>query len=278
MVAEPNAIVLSRRRRRWRNLLVTVLLGLAAVGSVVGWQWLKSARTKAELRDILAELDRDEPGWRIDALEAARAVVPDEENSAILVEKTSRAVPNFGSGEYERLTEMLAGLSPQIRLNDEQDQYCIDELERMESVVWDLEKIAQMPRGHWEIENTGIGDASLPLVNAAARLRLRPIHLLVLVGAQEGNFSAGLRMCVVNLHLANAIGDEPFIASQSCRSRHVGTALDGFERLLGHGELADNELQAFQAKLIAEAAWDPWPVGLRGERAWHHQALEALTE
>ena len=80
---------------------------------------------------------------------------------------------------------------------------------------------------------------------------------------------------MVNLHIASAIGDEPYLVCQWDRRRHVGTALDGLERLLGHLEIPELDLKQFQAKLSAEAAHDPWPIGLRGERAWKHQAFDA---
>jgi hypothetical protein len=116
------------------------------------------------------------------------------------------------------------------------------------------------------------------LINKARLLQLWPTHLLVLVHAHEGNAAAGLDMCRVNLNIAAAIGDEPLLVCQLYRSRHVGTAVSGLERLLGQAKLTGADLAAFQERLWAEASFDPWPIGLRGDRADMHLVLDAVTQ
>jgi hypothetical protein len=275
----PITVVAPSRLRRWRLLFVIAALGLGVGASLIGWYLMQAARTRAELHQLIAELDRDEPGWQIDALESARTVVPDAENNVPAILRAASAMPRLTNPEWIRLDAMLMSLSPQVRLTDEQYKFCIDELETMERAVSELESIARLPRGHCTIAHPGDGvSEQLILANEGGRLQLQPVYLLVLVNSQDGNLAAALRMCMVSLHIAAAIGDEPFIASQSSRARQVRTALEGVERVLAHGQLPEVELRSFQAKLSAESAFDPWPVGLRGERAWQHQALEAASQ
>jgi hypothetical protein len=265
-------------RRRWRFLLAICALGVATVAGLIGWQMLRMHRAQAELQQVLAELDRDEPGWRTEAIEAARANVPDKENSVPTILRARRALPKFSNDEQDRLKAMLAELSPQVRLSDEQYHYCIDQLESMERAVSLVQQVARMPRGHCPIQSDPNGiSADLVLINKAPLLQFWPTQLLVLIHAHEGDATAGLQMCAVNLHIAAAIGDEPYLVCQWYRGRHVNTALDGLERLLGHGEISQLDLEAFQAKLAVEAAHDPYSIAIRGERAMNHDALDALA-
>src|SRR6266571_8642808 len=58
--------------------LVIVLIG----GLLLGWFFYAKWASDKELRDAIAEADRLDPGWRLEELEAKRAVIPADENSA----------------------------------------------------------------------------------------------------------------------------------------------------------------------------------------------------
>src|SRR5947209_4864624 len=92
-VNDPVPVV--RCRRRWRALFVIVGLGIAIAAVAVGRQMIHAARVRSELRQFIAEFDRDEPGWQIQAIEAARATVPDDENSVPLILRARRAIPRL---------------------------------------------------------------------------------------------------------------------------------------------------------------------------------------
>jgi hypothetical protein len=49
---------------------------------------------RTRLQAVLADMDRTDPGWRLPDIEAARAVVPDAENSALRVMAASKLLPN----------------------------------------------------------------------------------------------------------------------------------------------------------------------------------------
>src|SRR5439155_9926874 len=72
--------------RRWlRRLVILVTIGALAIGSFVGWQLYRRHVDDVRLRETIAELDAREPRWRLEDLEADRAVVPDVENSASVI-------------------------------------------------------------------------------------------------------------------------------------------------------------------------------------------------
>src|SRR4051794_38522091 len=117
-----------RSRPRWRQraFLVAAGLAVAVVAAFLAWHSIKAARIRAELNQFIANLDRDEPGWRIDALEAARARVPGAENNVPVILRARRALPRAGRwGDYDRRKALLAELSPHVRLTADQYGYCI---------------------------------------------------------------------------------------------------------------------------------------------------------
>jgi hypothetical protein len=79
------------RRRRWFRRIVVGLLAVAvllALVFAVRHFWLER-----KLADVIAEMDRDFPGWKLDELEAARAPVADDDNSALIVLKVAGMLP-----------------------------------------------------------------------------------------------------------------------------------------------------------------------------------------
>ena len=51
------------------------------------------ATAQRECRQALAELDANDPGWRLDDIETARQLLPEAENSAAIVRKLARILP-----------------------------------------------------------------------------------------------------------------------------------------------------------------------------------------
>ena len=89
-----NQISETDRPRSWMAWLkglgwgVLILAFLAALGLF----WNREKRA-SKLQEMLAEMDRGEPGWRLDDIEAAREVVPEEENSARAIVDAARLLP-----------------------------------------------------------------------------------------------------------------------------------------------------------------------------------------
>jgi hypothetical protein len=90
--AEP---VPQRKARRWRKpLLIALGMLLLVGGTALGLFLYLAGEADARLREAMAEADRLDPGWRLEELEARRPVVPDEENSALLVMRAAKLMPN----------------------------------------------------------------------------------------------------------------------------------------------------------------------------------------
>src|SRR5947209_5576305 len=78
-----------RRRVLRRVVLVLLAVGLLGVG-FLAYVWYAS---DCMLREAKAEADRLDPGWRLADLEAARAEVPAEENSAFQIRAAQALLP-----------------------------------------------------------------------------------------------------------------------------------------------------------------------------------------
>jgi hypothetical protein len=79
-----------RLRRRWL-VLAAGLLVLAAFPFV--WAGRRTFAVRREVNAGVAELDRTDPRWRLDEIEADRARVPDGENSAPLILRIRTVTP-----------------------------------------------------------------------------------------------------------------------------------------------------------------------------------------
>src|SRR5437867_10407221 len=78
----------------WKRRLIfaAVFVVLIAAG-LIGWHFYTSLISDKELRDAIAEADRLDPGWRLEELEAKRAVIPAAENSAEQVLAIKALIP-----------------------------------------------------------------------------------------------------------------------------------------------------------------------------------------
>src|SRR5947209_7649215 len=68
-------------------LVVLVVLGF------VGHLWYQRHEAERRLNRMVAELDRDEPGWRLEDLQAAREKIPDAEIGALVVISVGEKLP-----------------------------------------------------------------------------------------------------------------------------------------------------------------------------------------
>src|SRR4051794_24546468 len=99
-MSRPDGNVSVKRRPRWRRWLLAVgLVLLAVVACWVAGHLLARQAAAREVAEAAAELDRTDPGWRLEDIEAARAVYPDEENGARYVEAASRQLPKDWPGK-----------------------------------------------------------------------------------------------------------------------------------------------------------------------------------
>src|SRR5262245_13354664 len=121
-----------RRRRKWPFilLLAVVLLGSGYAYFAISAHW--------ELQAATAELDRLDPRWRLEEVEADRADIPESRNAALMAMAVKPLMPEKWPAWEAVTTNLEAGalqdsftkLEPQRQLNKEQIDALRAELER----------------------------------------------------------------------------------------------------------------------------------------------------
>ncbi len=117
----PSRSVVKRPSRwgRWfRAIEFAVQLTLAVVYIVYAVRYYQIT---TRLNEAEAEMDRTDPGWRLQDIEAARAVVPDAENSALRVMAVNKLLPKPSDRWIkDDFAAELQRLRPEKRMTPEQ--------------------------------------------------------------------------------------------------------------------------------------------------------------
>ncbi len=257
---------------RWLKRLGTVLL-LALVAIAIRQAWHHHEVTK-KLQEALAELDRAEPGWRLEDMEAARAEIPEEENSARVVVAAADLLPS-GWPAHEFI-DRFAHLDPQEQLATEDFLRLRAELARVQPALNAARKLADLPHGRHHLHY-----ARNPLATLFPHVdKCRKVVSLLLYEAlrqsQNGEADKTLISCRAALNTARSLGDEPIIISQMERRFGTTRACQAVERTLAQGEPPPSDLAMMQKLLEDEDAFPGQSVVSRGERALGHQLFEGM--
>lgn len=250
---------------------VLILAFLVAIG--LFWNREKKA---SKLQEMLAELDRHEPGWRLDDMEAAREEVPEEENSARVIVDAARLLPKpwptagFPE-EYFRLlppNEMLSG-EDFVRLSRE--------LAHVRPALTTATPLADMPRGRHRLQYERNPIATLLSDQQESRRIMTLLVYEAMRQNQRGDSKKALTACAATLNAARSLGDEPIFISQLIRIAGVTLTCQAIERTLGQGEPQPEDMRAVQKLLENEDTTSGLLVtATRGERAALHKVFEGV--
>jgi hypothetical protein len=254
------------RRAGWGLLLVIVVLA--------GRQLWQNHQAHNRLQEMLAELDRTDPGWRLEDIEAARATVPEEQNSARCVMGASVLLPRDWPPREAR--EAFDHLTPNERLSPEDAALLDKELAEAEPALEEARRLADLPRGRHRLVW-----ARNPLLTLLPdQQEVRKVTTLLVHDAlrhgQAGDMKAALNSCRAAVNAGRSLGDEPIFVSQLVRTACVVVACQAVERALAQGEPAPEDMAALQKLLADEDAFPDLLVAMRGERAAMHIVAELL--
>jgi hypothetical protein len=274
------------RRNKWVYVVLLLVLPLCVL---VGSYFSLSNAGNSELREAIAETDRLDPRWRLEDVEADRAYIPPERNSAeVVMAVKARMPPKWPAwaspsptdppAEAKRaaLEESFRTLEPQRQLNAEQIDALRAELKRAEVVLAEVRKVSEMPDGRYPISYSPdfIGTL-LPYAQTARELAFM-LSLDALLRSQEGKTDEALVSCRAILNLGRSFGDEPLLISQLVRIACRAVAVGQIQGTLGRGEPTDAALRQVQQLLEKE---EPEPLllfGTRGERAGIDRLMTAI--
>jgi hypothetical protein len=280
-----------RARRRWRfwlgvSLLLFVLCLVVLYGFFIYW-------TNRDLREAMAEADRDSPGgWQLDDIDAHREQIPDDENAALVVLNvksllpagwpikmvaTEPAQPEDGNATGAPATprdweKELSELPPEVQLDEDLLQDLRETLGRAQAARAEAHKLVGMTRGRFPLvwdENLFLTKLNSPEARTATNL----LRYDAALASQNGDADRAVALVRGMVGSARSVGDEPFLISSMIRLGCDAQAVSALERVLGQGEPSPQALEAVQELLHKEAAESLFLQSVRGERASTHQML-----
>ncbi len=270
--AEP---VPAPRRRRWRLIGSVVALMLALA---VGGYFYRAWKANREWENLLASIEAEDPHWRYPDLEASRAKIPDDENSALqvlrirgLLKTTPFDLPNNGWKLFE-------DMPPSAQLNTAQVAALQAAFAKLDPrILPEVDKLAGMPRGRFVMELK-----VNPFLSTEPSQECRPtmnlLQNLAMLRSQQGDPRGAVQACQSLFHVERAIADQPTLIGQLVRFAGQAIAVNALERALAQGEATEVELAALQAMIEQDIAEPQLYYGMRGERAGQELFARSIKE
>jgi hypothetical protein len=289
-------------RPKWGKRLLIAGLGIVLLCLAVPLVYF-IVSTDQELQQAIAEANGLDPGWQIPELEQKRAVIPDDQNSGLVLMAAKNAVgdpssfpgkaalpPNWpfwdhpqasekgtrSEEEVQKLQESFADLEPCVQLDERQTRALREEMRRAEKVLTAVRRVGDLPRGRYPIAYSRDFISTLLPFTQEARMYGTLFDYDALLRAQVGDVDGALVSCRGILNCGRSIGDEPTLISMLVRIALNSLATKKVERTLTQGEPSEAALSRMQREFEAEAREPLLLIGVRGERGMTDGAMQAL--
>jgi competence protein ComGC len=287
----PAAPPVRPRRRSW-PYVVALLVLILLIGIGVYLYLIVSA--ERELQAAIAETDRLDPRWRVEDVEADRAVVPKAENSATLAIAAKQQLPKNWPypdapptpqdlpddlKKRQLLADMvdsLPNLEPPQQLNDVQMTALRTEMTRAAGALAEARKLVDRTEGRLPITYKPDWISTLLPHTQDARQIAVLLSNDALLRAQDQDPNGALASCRGALNAGRSIGDEPTPISQLVRIACRGIATRQAERVLAQGGPSEDALRQFQELLEKEEPEPLLLIAVRGERAGMDRLMETI--
>ena len=226
-----------------------------------------------ELFAVVEELDRTDPGWRIEQLDRARRTVLPAANSAASISLTVAALPASIEKQFVRFNTANDALAPTVPLPKEFRQEGAD-LFKPRLVA---ARLSGQPYGRFPVDwNRGGLTTILPHGQqprtVAALLRWSAVS-----AASGGDADAGLVSCRACVNAGRSLHDEPSTISQLVRIACGTLAVQTAGRVLALGAASEKELVALAESLQQEDLAPLFEIMARSERAMAHRVFTVVT-
>ncbi len=291
------------RFRPLRRVILGILLVLLVVLLIMGtytlvMRWYVTRNANREFDQAAAELDRSDPKWRWDDIEAGRQTLPPEQNGALILVAAAQQLPPSWSdqpgsvpapgaahpGPADPLPQSVPDrIWTDVPANGSVPPPLVAELlqewRALAAPLAEARRLIDFPKGR-----APLALALNPIETPMPQLdQLRQVALLLRLDAlaqiEEGKPDAALNAVCALLNAAHSLVDEPSIRAYLTRTREVQTALGTAERVLARGQPSKDRLEAL-ARLLDREEADAVPslrAGLRGDRALFACQLERLA-
>jgi len=273
------------RRRRLPTWTWWGLVVLLAAAGFFGYFWYVHEQDVAKLRQTIAEISAEEPGWTLAELEAAREFVADEENSALVIASIGERIPI--GWDIEGIRARAFGFPTNLKLDEKAADRLAKELAKIaEEVEW-ARKINDLPRGrfvaHWTGEDWFWGSAGFhgSPIKWHVELPERAIDILfcdAFLLCHNGKFDQATRNCVGMINAGNSVGQDPLDFSHFLQCNGMSRAAYAVERILSHGEPSEACLLELQQKNQSQLTQPITLDWLLRDRALLHQCILEASE
>lgn len=240
-----------------------------------------------DLLQVVADLDRTDPGWRFEGMEAARKVVPDDGNGARQIQRFRKAVAEMtgrprseGGWEREELRARfreLIDLPPTARMSDADVRDFGEELRRVEPALREARKMKDLPEGRFTLTPTrDLVSIMLPDSQSTRNL----VYLLALdarIGLERGERKRAVNDVLGMFHCSAVFNDDPIPINQLVRLAAFHMSVGVLECTLAHGVSSDEELANLQTVILKESDESIFATMVRGDRAALHYSLGSLA-
>jgi hypothetical protein len=223
------------------------------------------------------ELDLEDPGWRLEELEARRKVISPEQNSARPISAAAAlGMPNWPRDEQQQFDKAVTDLSPEVQLPEQALAILRKNLKKSGPALADARKLADLPHGRFPITYSADGFSTpYPHVRPAREVAELLKHDARRRSA-EGDIDGALASGRGILNAGRSMYDEPSLVVQLARTACCLVALRSIEQTLAQGEPSGAALTGLQRLLEDEEAFPVMLVAARGERAIAERFLQAL--
>jgi hypothetical protein len=259
------------------------------------WAWLRAAGFGVQLTLVLAlvlyamhfyqisiqfraaldDMDKNHPGWRLEEIEKARAVVPDDKNSALRVSEMAKLLPDQWLDD--QLESEIEGLLPETQMTPDQLERVQHSLDKVRPALEMSRTLADLPKGRFPIVyGANRSDSSISI--APIRNAIRLPRLEAAARLQTGDVQGAIDSCRSSFAIARSVGDEPTVLPQLTRVALVAITSQTVKRILAQSEPDDAQVSALQKCLEIEGMHPYWSIAWRGERAFQTVSLEAMAK
>src|SRR5262249_27728221 len=232
------------------------------VGIIVRQKWAERD-AQNEVDAVIAELDAADPKWRLEDIEAARAVIPEPENAALVVMEIADHLPKpfparpdpdeLANHEIKDLFHRLSEVAPQDELEPGLLWDLRSELKRVEPQLKQARGLIRLSEGRYPITYSK-DYFSTRLICEETRQVVGLLKFDAVVRARERDIDGALASTRAAFVAARSVGDEPLTVSQLVRMSCNSVALGLLERTLAQGQGSDASLAELQKLLEDEEA------------------------
>jgi hypothetical protein len=263
-----------RRRSLFRRILLwSVGAGALVIVAALAISMSASYAARNRLVTVISKLDHADPNWRLEDLDKDLTALPDERNSAVLIQQILKNKPaNWPS---QRVLWRAGQFSPTEWLDPDVSKDLKSDWARSPETIRLVRKLADLDQGHakvhWAIDPTDSVLASIrqtgeiiPIARYDAVLRM-----------EEANFDGALESSRAILIAGRGNDSCKSTMTMVIRLNVGAVCLSEVEGALAKGEASDAALKAMQGLLENELAQPFLLQSLRGERAICYSTIDA---